>query len=122
MAGQDGSNDFLAAFGIGAVLGIGAALLLRPARDPRRRLVKRARPHAKKLRRSARRTRKAVREAAGSGAGMTGDAIEAGRELLAEFRAEADRILERARNELHEMAVDHDASGRHPALDAGGEG
>lgn len=104
MARQD-SNDFLAAFGIGAVLGIGAAVLLRPERpNPRKQLQKRLKPHVRKLGKSASRTRKAGRVAARQSGTSTDEVILAGRELLAEFRAEVTRILDEAREELREMA------------------
>lgn len=104
MARQD-SNDFLAAFGIGAVLGIGAAVLLRPEKpNPRKQLQKRLKPHVRKLGKSASRTRKAARVVARETGTTTDDVIHAGRELLAEFRAEVTRILDDAREELRELA------------------
>ena len=63
MARQD-NNDFLAAFAIGAALGVGATLLLRPDKpNPRKQLQKRLKPHMRKLRKSAARSRKAGRMA-----------------------------------------------------------
>jgi gas vesicle protein len=104
MARQD-TNDFLAAFGIGAVLGIGAALLLRPDKpNPRKQLQKRLKPHVRKLSKSASRTRKAARVAARESGTSTDEVIHAGRELLAEFRGEVSRILDEAREELRELA------------------
>jgi hypothetical protein len=118
MAARDGGGEFLAAFGIGAALGLGAALLLGPAPDPRRRLAKRAKPHGKRAGRQAKRARRAAASAeAGAGvrAGITHEAIAAGREILAEFRAEVDRIVERARGEIAE------ARAHLPRADAPGE-
>lgn len=104
MARQD-TNDFFAAFGIGAVLGIGAALLLRPEKpNPRKQLQKRLKPHVRKLGKSASRTRKAARIAASEPGTSTDEVITAGRELLAEFRAEVARILDEARGELRDLA------------------
>ena len=104
MARQD-TNDFLAAFGIGAVLGIGATLLLRPDKpNPRKQLQKRLKPHVKKLGKSASRTRKAARSAVQASGTSTDEVIHAGRELLAEFRGEVTRILDEAREELRELA------------------
>lgn len=114
---REESNDFLAAFGIGAVLGIGAALLLRPERsDPRRRLLKKAKPHGKRLRRSAKQLRAAAMRADQAAPELTGDAIETGRALLQEFRGEVARILEEARRELDELAPGREA----PAQPAAG--
>jgi gas vesicle protein len=111
MARQD-NNDFLTAFAIGAALGVGATLLLRPEKpNPRKQLQKRLKPHVRK---SAARSRKAGRMTPSRPAaaeGMEDDAIRAGRELLAEFRGEVQRILEEARGELREIAGERD-SGR----------
>lgn len=121
MARQD-NNDFLTAFAIGAVLGVGATLLLRPEKpNPRKQLQKRLRPHVRKLRKSAARSRKAGRVRVASTAaaavqapGMEDDAIRAGRELLAEFRGEVRRILDEARQELREIATERDGGWTHP--------
>ncbi|HEU0300514.1 MAG TPA: hypothetical protein VFR37_13685 [Longimicrobium sp.] len=111
MARQD-NNDFLAAFAIGAVLGVGATLLLRPEKpNPRKQLQKRLRPHVRKLGRGSR-GRRRVRAAAPAPrerareAPLQDDAIQAGRELLAEFRGEVQRILEEARGELRALAAE----------------
>jgi gas vesicle protein len=102
---REETNDFLAAFGIGAVLGIGAAFLLRgEAPDPRRRLLKKAKPHAKRLRRSAKQAKRAGVRSYAATAGLTDNAIDTGRELLEEFRGEVERILHEARRELHSLA------------------
>jgi gas vesicle protein len=110
MARQD-NNDFLAAFAIGAVLGVGATLLLRPEKpNPRKQLQKRLKPHVRKLRKGAARGRKAVRVRTRppETPGMEDDAIRAGRELLAEFRGEVRRILDEARDELRGLADERD--------------
>jgi len=115
MASND-TSDFLTAFAIGTALGAGAILLLRPARpNPRKRLAKRLKPRSG--RNLARRSRiRSVRleggdaGAAGLGADatqeMTREVIATGRELLAEFRAEVQRILDEAREELRSMGLD----------------
>lgn len=111
MASND-TSDFLTAFAIGTALGAGAILLLRPARpNPRKRLAKRLKP--RKGRKLARRSRiRSVRleggDVASAGLGadasqeLTREVIATGRELLAEFRAEVQRILDEAREELRE--------------------
>jgi gas vesicle protein len=102
-------NDFLTAFAIGAALGVGATLLLRPEKpNPRKQLQKRLKPHVRKLRKGAVKTRKAGRVAPRPFAaeGMEDDAIRAGRELLAEFRGEVQRILDEARGELRDLSAE----------------
>jgi gas vesicle protein len=108
MARQD-TNDFLTAFAIGAALGVGATLLLRPDKpNPRKQLQKRLKPQMRKLRKSAAKSRKAggVAPRPAAAEGMEDDAIRAGRELLAEFRGEVQRILEEARGELRALNAD----------------
>ncbi len=102
MPGDD-TNDFLAAFGIGAVLGIGAALLLRPGNPDPRRTLKRMRPRGKRLGRAAKQAQKAGERVHAAGGHLSGDAIDTGRELLHEFRGEVARILADARRELHAL-------------------
>ena len=123
MARQD-TTDVLTAFAIGAVLGVGATLLLRPEKpNPRKQLQKRLKPHVRKLGRSAARGRKRGRRVVRPGAqGGTEDAIQAGRELLAEFRGEVARILDEAREELRTLALEGpDAPPRRPASPEPGE-
>lgn len=125
MASND-TSDFLTAFAIGTALGAGAILLLRPARpNPRKRLAKRLKP--RRGRKLARRSRiRSVRleggDAAAAGLGtdatqeMTREVIATGRELLGEFRAEVQRILDDAREELRAMGAN---VGQPPAPAAG---
>jgi gas vesicle protein len=108
MARQD-NNDFLTAFAIGAALGVGATLLLRPEKpNPRKQLQKRLKPHVRKLRKGAARPRKAgpIGPRPAAAEGVEDDAIRAGRELLAEFRGEVQRILDEARDELRDIATE----------------
>ena len=120
MARQD-TSEFFTAFGIGAVLGIGAALLLRPEPNPRKQLQKRLKPHVRKLGKSAARTRKAARAAAREAGTSTDEVIHAGRELLAEFRDEVARILDEARDELREVAREQAQARQPPAPEPGTE-
>ncbi len=106
MPRQD-TTDFLTAFAIGTVLGIGATLLLRPEpRTARERVLRELKPYRKKVRKSRARVRQGVRDGAGASGEMTGEVITIGRELLGEFRAEVQRILEDARDELRDIAED----------------
>jgi len=106
MPPQD-TSDFLTAFAVGTMLGIGATLLLRPEpRSAKERLLREIQPRPRQVRGGS-----AVvpvgdgpraRPRAGGDPGA--DAISAGRELLAEFRAEARRIVADAREELRSAA------------------
>lgn len=124
MARQD-NNDVLAAFAVGAVLGVGAALLLRPEKpNPRKQLQKRLKPHVRKLGKRGRRLRASARpaleRARSAGASLQDDAIQAGRELLAEFRGEVQRILDEARDQLRALSAEPGAARPRDLADADG--
>jgi gas vesicle protein len=104
MARQD-TTEFLAAFAVGTVLGIGATLLLRPSqpKTAKERLLHELRPYRKKMRRSAGRMARELRHSRAATGEMADDAIDAGRELLNEFRDEVRRILAEAKDELAEV-------------------
>jgi gas vesicle protein len=98
--------DFLSAFAVGTVLGIGATLLLQPERTPKERVLQQMKPYKKKMRRSYGQAREAVRDGSDATAEMTGEVVSAGRELLGEFRAEVAEILNDARADLQGMMED----------------
>lgn len=119
MARQD-TTDFLMAFAVGTVLGIGATLLLRPApKSPRERLTRELRPYGRRLRRDYGEARELVRDAAEAAGGATGEVISVGKELLGEFRDEVRRILEDARDELKAGVEDQARAVRRRARRAG---
>ena len=96
--------DFLTAFAVGTVLGIGATLLLQPERPTsRERILKQLKPYRRKMGRSYEQIRGGVREGAGATGEFTGEVISAGRELLSQFREEVAGILGEAREEMQEM-------------------
>jgi gas vesicle protein len=99
MPRQD-SVDFLSAFAVGAVLGIGATLLLQPKRTPQQRIAKQWKPYKKEMGKSYRHAAAAMKGGADATSEMTGELVDVGRELLAEFRTEAAKILAEARGEL----------------------
>lgn len=98
--------DFLAAFAVGTVLGIGATLLLQPQRTPRERVVRRLKPYRKQMRRSYGQARKAVRGGAGATAEFSSELASAGREALSDFRQELTKILNDARTDLRDIVED----------------
>lgn len=106
------NNEFLGAVAVGTLLGVAAALALRPSpRSARERLLRELQPYRQQLRDSAAGARRAVEaathaaeELAHDGGDASEDAIGLGRELLAEFREEVRRVLEEARAELAVLA------------------
>lgn len=105
MAEQD-TADFLTAFAVGTVLGIGATLLLQPKPTPRQRVAKQLKPYRKKMKRSYGKARKAVRHGAGATSEMSSEVFSASGDLLSEFRDEVASILGDARADLQEMISD----------------
>jgi gas vesicle protein len=106
MARQD-TTEFLTAFAVGAVLGIGATLLLRPEpKTAKERLMRELKPYRKRVRKSAGRMARELRKGRAATGEIADDAIDAGRELLGEFRDEVRRILSEARDELAEAMVE----------------
>ena len=104
------TTDFLAAFAVGTVLGIGATLLLRGEPAVGERVAKQLTPRGRKLRRSAAKVAEAASDGAGAAGDFTGELVDAGRELLSEFRKEVQQILEEARDEVREAVRDRVAS------------
>ena len=99
--------DFLTAFAVGTVLGIGATLLLQPTqRSSSERMVRQLKPYKKRLRRSYRNFSKGVRHGSDATSDLTSDVIGTGRELLGEFRSEVADILDQARSELRDALQD----------------
>lgn len=98
--------DFVAAFAVGTVLGIGATLLLQPDDTPQERVTKKLKPYKKQLRKNYRNISKEVRESGGATSDLTAEVIDAGRELLGEFRTEVADILDGARADLRDLVDD----------------
>jgi gas vesicle protein len=102
-------NDFFAAFALGSLLGLGAALLLQPPpRSAKQRLLRELKPYRKTLRKSASQVGRELRRGGRATGAMTEDAVEAGRELLADFRDEVKRILAEAQEELMQVVHERD--------------
>ncbi|MBW3628500.1 MAG: hypothetical protein KY464_04300 [Gemmatimonadetes bacterium] len=95
--------DFLTAFAVGTVLGIGATLLLQPERTPKQRVLRQVKPFKKQMRRSYSQVRGGVRSGRAATGEITTEVITAGRELLGEFRTEVSDILREAREELQDL-------------------
>ena len=91
------TTDFITAFAVGAALGVGAALLLRPDNSPSKRILRELEPYRRKLGRSAGRAKKDFSKSA---ARVGGDMSKAGRVLARELREELSDLLENAREEI----------------------
>jgi len=107
---QHDARDFVAAFAVGAVLGVGATLLLRPEPPTRtRRLLRELTPYRKRLRKQVRRASRRLR---GRGDELKDEMLAMGRDFLRDLRAEANEIVTQARAELVRAVEDEIARTR----------
>lgn len=98
---QRDTIDFTAAFAVGAMLGIGATLLLRPTRPTRReRIGHEMKPRREKVRRRARRARKELGHGADATAELGEEVVAAGRQLVKELRKEWKILIDDARRDV----------------------
>jgi gas vesicle protein len=111
--------DVWAAVAIGAVIGIGTALLVRARQeDDTYELLKRLRPVQQKARRAAKTVRKEVGRRAGQAGDVSEDLLEAGRDVLEELREGAGEIVRSTRKELRKAARDSFREARRAAQKA----
>lgn len=101
------NSDVWTAVTIGAIIGIGASLLVRARQeDDAHEIIKRLRPVARKAKRAA----KTARKEFGRGARKAGDSgedlLSASREILDEMRRGARDIVRSTRSELRKAARD----------------
>jgi gas vesicle protein len=103
---QRDTIDFATALAAGAILGIGAALLLRPSPPSRReRIGRELNPSREKVLKRARRARKELGHGASATAELGEEVLTASRELAKELRREWKAMREDARKDLS-RAVD----------------
>jgi hypothetical protein len=104
-ARETDSVDLFTAFAIGAMIGVGATLLLRP--DPpttTERVLKRFGPLAKRARKAARKAGRDVRRGVDLSRAAGRDLGVAGKDVLDDFREQVEEILSSARDELTDSA------------------
>jgi hypothetical protein len=107
------SVDLFTAFAIGAMIGVGATLLLRP--DPptaTEQVLKRFTPLARRARKAAHRARRDFGRSFDLSRTATRDVGRAGSEALDEFRSQVQDIVSSARNELTDSAREQLRSAR----------
>jgi gas vesicle protein len=102
--------DFITAFAVGTILGVGATLLLQPDPSPKAKVARQLKPYKKQIRKSYKEMSRGVSRGLRSGSEatseMTSEVISAGRELLGEFREEVGEILEQARADLGSIVAE----------------
>jgi gas vesicle protein len=98
-------TDLWTALAVGAVVGIGAALLLRSADEPQtQKLLRTLRPVQQRARRVAREAGRQLERTTGRISRRGEDLLEQGSDALSELRRDAARIVARARHELEDIA------------------
>ncbi len=111
--GHDDSTEYLAALAVGAVLGIGAALLFRPRRDSRtQRIVRDLKPYGKRIRKGAARARDAVGDGASVAVERGGALADTSASVLRDFGDQLLAMAESARDEVSDMIASQLAEAR----------
>jgi gas vesicle protein len=99
------SVDLFTAFAIGAMIGVGATLLLRPDQPTTgERIMKRFEPITKNAQKAARRARREYGRSLALSQKATRNLGQAGKDVLDDFRSQVEEILTDARDELTSSA------------------
>ncbi|HUE76404.1 MAG TPA: YtxH domain-containing protein [Longimicrobiales bacterium] len=95
------NGEFVVAFAVGALIGVGAALLLAPDPPTRReKIMKELKPYRKTLRKKTSSARKQVGRRASAAADLGDELISAGRAVAADLREEIADLVSEARSEI----------------------
>lgn len=106
MAKQE-TVDFVTAFAIGALLGVGATLLLRSGAETEvERVIREIEPLRKKAVKRVRKVRKGLASRVHAVDATREDLLDTGRAALGEFREQVADIVTSARNEIGDAARD----------------
>ena len=106
MAKQE-TSDFLTAFAIGTVLGVGATLLLRSNKETQtERLLREIKPLRRRASKQMKRARSGISDGAEAAERFGGEILDTGRSVLSQFRDEVADIVTSARDEIVDAARD----------------
>lgn len=106
MAKQE-TMDFVTAFAIGAVLGVGATLLLRSGSETEvERVLREIKPLRKQAVKRVRKVRKGLAQRARAVDATREDLLDSGRAALGDLREQVAEIIASARDEIGEAARD----------------
>ncbi len=95
------NGEFVVAFAVGALLGVGAALLLAPDPPTRRdKIMKELKPYRKTLRKKTSSARKQMGRRASAAGDFGEELISAGRAVAADLREEIADLVSEARSEI----------------------
>jgi gas vesicle protein len=98
---RDQTTEYVTAFVIGAMVGVGIALLLAPDPPTRReRVMKELKPYRKKLRKRGARARKQLGRQAAAAGDYGDEIVTAGRAVVRDLREEVADLVADARKEI----------------------
>jgi gas vesicle protein len=104
---RDQTTEYLSAFVVGTLVGVGAALLFAPKPPTRReRIMKELKPYRKELQKRTAKARKRVGEQASVATEWGEDMMEASRAVVGEIRGEVADIVSDARKEIADAVAD----------------
>lgn len=104
---QEEQTEYLTAFVVGALLGVGAALLFAPRPPTRReRLMKEIKPYRKKLDKQSARAREEMGKRASSAADWGEELMSASRAVMGDMRDEVAHMVADARAEIADSVAD----------------
>jgi gas vesicle protein len=98
---QDQTTEYVTAFVIGTIVGVGAALLLAPDPPTRReKIMKDLKPYRKKLKKRTARARKEFGKQASAAGDFRDELLAAGRSVVSDLRDEVAELVADARDEI----------------------
>lgn len=116
---NDHSTEYVTAFVVGALVGVGAALLLAPEPPTRReRVMKELKPYRKKLRKQTAKMRKQAGKQVNAGVDWGDDLAAASRAVIQDLREEVAHMVAEARDEIAD-AVETQLDSAHSGLRRG---
>lgn len=97
------TTDYVTAFAVGTVIGIGAALIFRPKKTRTQRIMKEIEPYRKQASKSARRASKRLGREWDAATDRGEALVDTGRDVLERFRDELVDMASSATSELDAM-------------------
>lgn len=104
---HDDSTEYMSIFVVGALVGVGAALLFAPKPKTRReKIMQEIEPYRKKLDKSSAKARKRMTKQASAASAWGEGMVDASREVMADMRAEIADMVADARDEIAHAVAD----------------
>jgi gas vesicle protein len=98
---RDQTTEYTTAFVVGAILGVGAALLFAPDPPTRReRIMKELKPYRKQFKKRTARARKELGRQASVASEWSEELVAASRDVMRDLRDEVSELVADARNEI----------------------